>query len=61
VFARPQIAEVLEDSVERVAETATVFDFAPLIAYRFTCERLNAITCAQRQQAQGAWDVVFVA
>jgi len=30
------------------------------MAYRFTRERLNAIARAQGQDAQGAWDVVFV-
>ena len=55
-FERAQIEEVMNDSVERVVETATVFDFVPLMAYRFTRERLNATRRAQRQDAQGAWD-----
>ncbi len=50
----------MNDSVDRVVETARVFDFVPLMAYRFTRERLNAIRRAQGQDAQGTWDVVFV-
>lgn len=42
-FDRPAIEDVMSDSVDRVLETATVFDFVPLMAYRFTRERLNAI------------------
>jgi arsenate reductase len=59
-FERQQIEHVMNDSVERVVDTATVFDFVPLMAYRFARERLNAIARAQRQDAQGSWDVVFV-
>ena len=59
-FDRPQIEEVMNDSVDRVVEAARVFDFVPLMAYRFTRERLNAIRRAQGQDAQGTWDVVFV-
>jgi arsenate reductase (thioredoxin) len=59
-FARAKIEKVMNDSLERVLETATVFDFVPLMAYRFTRERLSAITRATRRHTQGAWDVVFV-
>lgn len=59
-FPREQIESVMNDSVERVLKTATVFDFVPLMAYRFTRERLNAITRAQGEDTQGTWDVVFV-
>ena len=59
-FDRRQIEEVMNDSVERVVETARVFDFVPLMAYRFTRERLHAIKRARGQEAEGAWDVVFV-
>jgi arsenate reductase (thioredoxin) len=59
-FDRPQIEEVMSDSVDRVLETATVFDFVPLMGYRFTRERLNAIRRARGEDTQGAWDVVFV-
>ncbi len=59
-FTRGQIDEVMEDSVERVLETARVFDFVPLMGYRFTRERLNALRRARGEDAEGAWDVVFV-
>jgi hypothetical protein len=59
-FDRPQIEEVMSDSVDRVLETATVFDYVPLMAYRFTRERLNAIRRARGEDSQGALDVVFV-
>ena len=59
-FDRPQIEGVMDDSVDRVIETATVFDFVPLMAYRFTRERLNAIRRAQGEDSEGNWDVVFV-
>lgn len=59
-FDRSRIEAVMNDSVGRIVETATVFDFVPLMAYRFARERLNAITRAERQDAEEAWDVVFV-
>lgn len=59
-FPRSQVEEVMNDSVERVMATAKVFEFVPLMSYRFTRERLNAIRRAQGEDAVGAWDVVFV-
>lgn len=59
-FSRGQIEEIMIDSRERVLATATVFDFVPLMAYRFTRERLEAIARASRQEPDADWDVVFV-
>jgi protein-tyrosine-phosphatase len=59
-FERSQIEEIMNDSVQRIVQDATVFDFVPLMAYRFTRERLNAIRRAQSEDAKGTWDVVFV-
>jgi arsenate reductase len=59
-FARDQIESMMDDSVDRVLETARVFDFVPLMAYRFTRERLNAVKRARGEDAEGTWDVVFV-
>ncbi len=59
-FPRLQIEDVMADSVERITETARIHDFIPLMAYRFTCERLKAIRRARGEDAEGAWDVVFV-
>ena len=47
-FDRDRIEDLMADSVGMGDEdTATVFDFVPLMAYRFTRERLNAIGRAQ--------------
>ena len=59
-FPRSQIEEVMADSVERISETARFHDFVPLMTYRFTCERLKAIRRTRGEDAEGAWDVVFV-
>ncbi len=59
-FDRAQIEAVMNDSVQRIVQGATVFDYVPLLAYRFAHERLNAITRAEGHGAQGTWDVVFV-
>ncbi|MGO9976293.1 MAG: low molecular weight phosphatase family protein [Solirubrobacteraceae bacterium] len=59
-FERAQIEEVMDDSVGRVVQGATVFDFVPLMAYRFARERLIALRRAQSKHAKGTWDVVFV-
>jgi arsenate reductase (thioredoxin) len=59
-FARSQVEEVMHDSLEGVVTTAKVFDFVPLMAYRFSRERLNAIRRAHGHDDIGAWDVVFV-
>jgi protein-tyrosine-phosphatase len=59
-FDRPQIERVMNDSVERVAATAKVFDFLPLMSYRFARERLQAIRRAHGEDASGTWDVVYV-
>jgi len=42
-FSRSQIEGIVSDSIERIGETAKVFDFVPLLAYRFARERLGAI------------------
>lgn len=59
-FPRSQIEEVIQDSVDRILMTARVFDFVPLMAYRFTRERLNSIRRAEGEDATGRWDIVFV-
>jgi arsenate reductase (thioredoxin) len=59
-FTRAQIETTMSDSVRRVTATATVFDFVPLMAYRFTRERLDAVRRASDGDANGSHDVVFV-
>ncbi len=59
-FDRTHIDEIMNDSVERIMGTATVFEFVPLMAYRFARERLDAVRRARTGDVYGAWDVVFV-
>jgi arsenate reductase (thioredoxin) len=59
-FSRHQVEELMADSARRLAQTATVVDYVPLMASRLTRERLVAIRRAQGEEAVGTWDVVFV-
>ena len=53
-FERSQIEQVMSDSVERVLASATVFEFVPLMVYRFTREPLDAIMRSRGDDAEGA-------
>jgi arsenate reductase (thioredoxin) len=55
-FERDRIAELMEDSVAQLASSAHVPDFLPVLAYRFTRERLGSIGRAPGTSS----DVVFV-
>ena len=55
-FERDRIAELMADSVTQLATSAQVPDFLPVLAYRFTRERLGSIGRA----AGTSSDVVFV-
>jgi arsenate reductase (thioredoxin) len=60
-FEARTIREMMADSVARLAETATVGNFLPLLAYRMTKERLRASErVAHRDTADEPHDVVFV-
>ena len=59
-FSRGQIEEVVNDSVSRLLETASVHQFVPLMAYRFTRERLNALVRTGKDVPRDHWDIVFV-
>ena len=68
-FTRAEIEEVMNDSVDKLAASATVFDFVPLMAHRFARERLqsrsSSLTRAAGAPAASApeqrhVDVVFV-
>jgi protein-tyrosine-phosphatase len=59
-FERVQIEELMADSAARMTESATVVDFIPLMAYRLTRERLNALARVRAEDSHGEWDVVFV-
>jgi protein-tyrosine-phosphatase len=55
-FERPRIEELMADSVRQLAGQANVEDFLPVLAYRFTRERLSSIG----RTPGTSWDVVFV-
>jgi arsenate reductase len=55
-FERVRIEEVMADSVEQLAGPAEVSDFLPILAYRFSRERLRSIG----RTPGTSWDVVFV-
>jgi len=59
-FSRREIEELVEDSAQRLAETAKIADFLPLLASRFAHERLVAIRRARAKESAGTWDLVFV-
>ena len=59
-FDRNQIEEVVNDSVSRMLETASVRQFVPLMAYRFTRERLLALVRTGKDVPRDHWDIVFV-
>ena len=55
-FERARIEDLMADSLRQLAGPAEVPDFLPILAYRFTRERLGAIG----RVPGGSWDVVFV-
>jgi arsenate reductase len=57
---RESIAEKMADSAARLAETAAIHDYLPLLAYRPAKERLSATVRAEHEGEDGRRDVVFV-
>ena len=55
-FERARIEELMADSLRQLAGPAEVPDFLPILAYRFTRERLGSIG----RVTGVSWDVVFV-
>lgn len=55
-FERSRIEELMADSIEQLAGSAQVEDFLPVLAYRFTRERLGSIG----RRPGASFDVVFV-
>lgn len=55
-FERRRIEELMADSLTQLAGPAEVPDFLPVLAYRFTRERLGSIG----RKPGTSWDVVFV-
>ena len=58
-FSRDQVETMLNDSLERLAGQAAVEDFLPVLAHRYTRERLKSLL-RWDERAAGTWDVVFV-
>jgi arsenate reductase len=59
-FARPQIEQLVEDSVERLRAASVVNEFLPILAYRFARERLVALERTGARPEGAQLDVVFV-
>ena len=59
-FPREEVEEVYRDSHERLAQTARVTTFLPVLAGRFACERLDARALAAGKRARRAPGVLFV-
>lgn len=57
---RKSIAALMADSAARLAETAAIHDYLPLLAYRLTKERLSATVRVEHEGEDGRRDVVFV-
>ena len=55
-FDREQIAALMQDSVARLAGQAEVEDFLPVLAHRFTRERLSSLA----RSGEARLDIVFV-
>jgi arsenate reductase (thioredoxin) len=58
-FEGEEIERVMTDSLERLVGEAAVEDFLPVLAYRYTRERLMSVTRRTMTEGRGL-DVVFV-
>jgi protein-tyrosine-phosphatase len=59
-FPRDRIEQLMSDSVERLAGQANVEEFLPVLAYRFTRERLRSLSRSTVPRVGGSLDIVFV-
>ncbi|WP_409329501.1 arsenate reductase ArsC [Trujillonella humicola] len=59
-FSREEVEAVYRDSYDRLAGTARVTAFLPVLAGRFACERLDARAVAEGKRARRAPAVLFV-
>ena len=59
-FTREEVQELYRDSYEKLAATARVTFFLPVLAGRFACERLDARALSQGKRARRAPGVLFV-
>jgi len=59
-FQRDEVSAMLEDSLARLTSDATIGEFVPLMAYRFTRERLLSLARAAHREQSDGWDFVYV-
>lgn len=59
-FDHAELDRLMRDSLARLSGGATVGEFVPLMAYRFTRERLRSIDRAAQRAPGDVADVVFV-
>jgi arsenate reductase (thioredoxin) len=59
-FPAQTVIALMADSAARLASSAAVPDFLPLLSYRLTRERLQAMRRAERPRSDEGRDVVFV-
>ena len=59
-FSREEVEAVYRDSYDRLAATARIIGFLPVLAGRFACERLDARALAEGKRARRAPGVLFV-
>ena len=59
-FSRKEVAQVLHDSYDRLAEHATITAFLPILAERLAKERLDARAQAEGKLVKRAPEVLFV-
>ncbi|MGY1914235.1 arsenate reductase/protein-tyrosine-phosphatase family protein [Blastococcus sp. SYSU DS0973] len=59
-FPREEVAAVYRDSYDRLARTARVTSFLPVLAGRFACERLDARALAEGKRTHRTPAVLFV-
>jgi protein-tyrosine-phosphatase len=59
-FDRADVESVYRDSYDRLAQRARVQTFLPVLAQRFTCQRLDARAVTEGKRARRAPTVLFV-
>lgn len=59
-FPRAEVEQVYRDSYDRLSATSRVTTFLPVLAGRFTCQRLDARAVAEGKRPRRAPTVLFV-
>ena len=60
VFGRETIERLADESLAKLLESASVYTFVPLLATRFTRERLRALAQAEGLMAKADPEILFV-